>query len=152
MDAERLYVVPGAAQRGHHVVFGLPFADLLLGKPLGRVRGQQVRVNQHQDAKPFHSAIHLRRDGPNNACMVFAVNSVVNSTTSLRSGPTARSFSFLQRAIMSSSTASTVSWYSPVHLATSSRTRVRLRRMNDAAVSAGRCFGSAENSRSRSRS
>jgi len=34
----------------------------------------------------------------------------------------------------------------------SSRTLVRLRRMNDAAVSAWRCFGSAENSRSRSRS
>src|SRR6202023_4132474 len=109
VHAERFHVVPGAAQRRHHVVFGLPLTDLLLGVPLGRVRGQQVRVNEHQDAKPFHSAIHLRRDGPNNACMVLAVNSVVNSMMSLLSDPTARSLSFLQRAIMSSSTASTVS-------------------------------------------
>src|SRR5580692_8919215 len=109
MHAERFHIVTGAAQRGHHVIFGLPLADLLLGVPFGRVRGQQVRVDEHQDAKPFHSAIHLRRDGPNNACMVFAVNSVVNSMMSLLSEPTARSFSFLQRAIMSSSTASTVS-------------------------------------------
>src|ERR1700730_12733624 len=109
MHAERFDVVPGPAQRGDHVVFGFPFADLLLGVALGRVRGQQVPVDEHQDAKPFHSAIHLRRDGPNNACMVFAVNSVVNSMTSRRSDPTARSLSFRQRAIMSASTASTVS-------------------------------------------
>src|SRR6202040_2737296 len=109
LHAERLHLVPGAAQRGHHVVFGFPLADLLLAEPLGRVRGYEIRVDEHQDAKPFHSAIHLRRDGPNNACMVFAGNRIVNSAMSRRSEPAARSFSFLQRAIMSSSTASTVS-------------------------------------------
>src|SRR6202035_3183881 len=109
LHAERFHLVPGTAQRRHHVVFGLPFADLLLGEALRRVRGYEIRVDEHQDAKPFHSAIHLRRDGPNNACMAFAVNRIVHSAMSRRSEPAARSFSFLQRAIMSSSTASTVS-------------------------------------------
>src|SRR5258708_23012949 len=109
MYSKRPHLVPGGAQCGHNVVFGFPNIDFLLAKTFGRLRRYQVRVYEHQDAKPFHNAIHLRRDGPNNACMVFAVNSVVNSMTSRRSGPTARSFSLRQRAIMSSSTASTVS-------------------------------------------
>ena len=64
---------------------------------------------KHQDAKPFHSAIHLRRDEPNSACMVLAVSSTVKSMTNFCSGPTARRLSSRQRAIISSSTASSVS-------------------------------------------
>src|SRR5271170_5884584 len=93
MHTERPHFVTGGAQRGHHVVLGLPDVDFLLGVPLGRFRGYQVRVHEHQDAQPFHSAIHLRRDGPNSACMVLAVNSTVNSIISLRSEPTARKWS-----------------------------------------------------------
>src|SRR5580704_5772867 len=100
--------MPGPAQRFHDVEFGLPLVYLLLGVPLGRVRGHQVRVHEHQDAQLFHSAIHLRRE-PKSACIVLAVNSTVKSITSFCSGPTARKFSSRQRAMMSSSTASSVS-------------------------------------------
>ena len=48
---------------------------------------------------------------------------------------------------MSSRTASSVSWYSPVHLETSSLIRVRLRLMNSEAAGERRCRGSAENNR-----
>ncbi len=109
VHAERAHLVAGGAQRRHHVVFGFPDVDFLLGVALARFRRDQVRMNEHQDAKLFHSAIHLRRDGPNSACMVLAVNSTVNSIISLRSGPTARKLSSRQRWIMSSSTASKVS-------------------------------------------
>ena len=34
-------------------------------------------MHEHQDAQALHSAIHLRRDGPNSACIVLAVNSTV---------------------------------------------------------------------------
>src|ERR1700691_3803419 len=109
MHAERADVMTGAPQRAHDVIFCFPLVDFLLAVPLTRIRGQQVRVNEHQDAQLFHSAIHLRRDGPNNACIVLAVNSTETSVTSLCSGPTARRLSARQRAIMSSSTASSVS-------------------------------------------
>src|ERR1700691_4222493 len=107
MHAERTHLVPGGAQRGHHVVFGFPDVDFLFGVPLARFRRNQFRVHQHQDAQPFHSAIHLR-DEPNSACMVLAVNSTVNSVSSLRSEPTARKSSSRHLWIMSSSTASKV--------------------------------------------
>src|SRR5581483_5489288 len=109
MHAERPHLVTGGAQRRYDVVFSLPDVDFLLGVPLDRFGRYQVRVHQHQDAQPFHSAIHLRRDWPNNACMVLAVNSTVNSIISLRSGPTARKSSSRLLCIMSSSTASKVS-------------------------------------------
>src|SRR5437016_6671607 len=118
MYSKRPYLVPGGAQCGHNVVFGFPNIDFLLAKTLGRLRRYQVRVYEHQDAKPFHNAIHLRRDGPNNACMVLAVNSPVNSMRNFRSGPIARKLSSRQRWIMSSNTASKLRRYSLVPSAT----------------------------------
>src|SRR5271154_624121 len=109
MHAERLHFMPGGPQRGDHVIFGFPDVDFLLGVPLGRFRGYQVRVHKHQDTQPFHSAIHLRRDEPNSACMVLAVSSTVNSMISLRSEPIARKWSSRHLWIMSSSTTSNVS-------------------------------------------
>src|SRR5580658_4366271 len=109
MHAERANLVAGGAQRRHHIVFGFPDVDFLLGIALARFRRYQVRVNEQQDAQLFHSAIHLRRDGPNSVCMVLAVNSTVNSMISLRSAPTARRLSSRQRWIISSSTTSKVS-------------------------------------------
>src|SRR6266702_1191687 len=89
-NAEWPDLVPGGTQGGDNIVLGFPFIDLLLAVSFGRSRGYQVRVHEHQDAKPFHSAIHLRRDGPKSACIVLAVNRTVNSMISLRSEPTAR--------------------------------------------------------------
>ena len=57
----------------------------------------------------------MRRDGPNSACMVFAVNRMVKLMTSFRSEPGARRLSSRQREVMLSRTASSVSWFSPVH-------------------------------------
>ena len=53
----------------------------------------------------------------------------VNSIISFRSEPTARRFSSRHRTIMSSRSASSVSWYSPVHFETSSLIFARLCRM-----------------------
>src|SRR5262249_18338739 len=152
VHAERTNVVAGGTQRADHVVFGLPLVDCLLAEPLGRIRGYEVRMDEHQDTKRFHSAIHRRRDGPNSACIVLAVNRTVNSITSFRSEPTARRLSSRHLAIMSSSRTSSVSWYSPVHLATIRLIVVLCRQMNLEAACERLCLGSAENSRSRSRS
>src|SRR5712671_4735599 len=145
-------LVPGSTQGGYNIVLGFPFIDLLLAVSFSRIRGYQIRVHEHQDAKPFHSAIHLRRDGPNSACIVLAVKSTTNSIISTRSGPTARRLSSRHRATMSSSTASSVSWYSPVHFATSCLILARLRLINIEADCDRWCLGSAENNRSKSRS
>ena len=120
--------------------------------PLVESGGTSAGSIEHQDAQAFHSAIHLRRDGPNSACMVFAVNRTVKSISSFRSEPTARRSCSRHRAIMSSSTASSVSWFSPVHRATSFLMWARWRLMNTEAGCDRRCRGSAENSRWRSRS
>src|SRR4051794_21672474 len=117
--AERANLMSGRAQCADHVVFRFPFIDFLHGVPFGRIRGHEQRIHEHQDAQASHRAIHLRRDGPNSACMVFAVKSTVKSLRSFRSEPTARRLCSRHRAIMSSSTASSVSWFSPVHCATS---------------------------------
>src|SRR5271163_3954336 len=109
MHAKRAHFVPGGAQGRHHVIFGFPNVDFLLGISLARFRRDQVRMDEQQDAHLLHSAIHLRRDGPNKACIVLAVSSTVNSMISLRSEPTARRSSSRHRCIMSSSTASKAS-------------------------------------------
>src|SRR5262249_26323873 len=109
MHAQRADLVACRTQRAHHVVFGLPNIDFLLAVALARIRRNEVRMHQHQHAKPLHSAIHLRRSGPNSACTVFAVSSTVNSIMSCRCGPTARKLSSRQRTIMSSRRASSVS-------------------------------------------
>src|SRR4029078_8751054 len=141
------YLVPGRAERAHDVVFGFPRVDFLLAVPLDRGRRHPVRVHEHKDAQAFHSAIHLRRDGPNSACMVLAVNSTVKSIRSWRSEPTARRLCSQQRVIMSSSTASRVSWFSPVQRETNFRILARWRLINTEAGCERRCRGSAENSR-----
>ena len=51
MHAERAHLVPGGTQRAHDVVFGFPFVDFLLAVALGRIRGHQVRMHEHQDAQ-----------------------------------------------------------------------------------------------------
>src|SRR6202046_3963786 len=115
----------GRAQGAHHVVFCFPLMNLLHGIPAGRVRGHELGMHEYQDAQAPHNAIHLRRDGPNTACMVLPVSRTVKSLTSFRSDPTARRLCARQRVIMSSSTASSVSWFSPVHWATSFLTWAR---------------------------
>src|SRR5262249_2445158 len=152
VHAQRPDLVAGGAQGADDVVLGLPDVDFLLGEPLARLRGYQVRVDEHQYAQTLHSASHLRRNGPNRACTVLAVSSTVNSVTSLRCEPTARRFSSRHLAIMSSRIASRVSWSSPVPFATSSLIRARWRLMKADAACDRRCLGSAENSRRRSRS
>src|ERR1700747_2748913 len=152
LHAERATVMAGRAQGAHDVVFCFPFIDLPRSVSFGRVWGHEVRMREHKHAQASHSAIHLRRDGPNSKCMVLAVNRTVKSITSLRSGPTARRSSSRQREIMSSSTASSVSWFSPVHRATSCLIWARCRLMKADAGGRPRCRGSAENSRERSRS
>src|SRR4029077_6616645 len=119
---------------------------------VGRVRRQEVRVHQHENTQPSHSAIHLRRDGPNNACIVLAAKGTEKERASFCSGPTARRSSSRQREIMSSSTASSVSWFSPVQRATSCLIWARCRLMKAEAGCSRRCRGSAEKSRERSRS
>src|SRR5260370_33622043 len=84
-------LVAGGTQGGYNIVLGFPFIDLLLAVSFGRIRGYQIRVHDHQDAKPFHSAIHLRRDGPKSACIVVTLQSTANPIIATRSGPTARS-------------------------------------------------------------
>src|SRR5207302_10695867 len=108
-----------------NVVFGFPDVDFLLAVPLARLRGYQVRVQEHQDAEMLHSAIHFRRNGPNSACTVLAASNTVNSIISFRSAPTARRLSSRHRTIMSSRIWSSVSWYSPVHFETNSLIRAR---------------------------
>src|SRR6185437_14250974 len=148
--AERANVVAGRPQGAHDVEFGFPPVDFPRAVTVGRVWRHAVRMHQHENAQASHSAIHFRRDGPNRACIVLAVNRMVKLTTSLRSEPGARRSSSRQREIMSSRTASSVSWFSPVHLATSCLTWARCRLMNTAAGCARRCRGSTENSRDRS--
>src|SRR5207249_1865223 len=109
MHAQRLHLVPGCPQRANDVVFGFPIAGFLFAEPFVRFRWNEVRVHEDQDAKLAHNAIHFRRDGPNNACIVLAVNRTVKSATSFRSEPTARRLSSRQRVIISSTTASRVS-------------------------------------------
>ncbi len=109
VNAERTDIVTGGAQRRDDVILRLPDVDFLLGVALARFRRDQIRMHEHQDAKLLHSAIHLRRDGPRSACMVFAVNKTVNSVSSFRSVPTARKLSSRHRWIMSSRTTSNVS-------------------------------------------
>src|SRR6185437_8500068 len=152
LHAERANVMAGRAQGAHDVVFRFPLVDLPRGVSVGGVRGYEVRMHEHQYAQASHRAIHLRRDGPNSACMVLAVNRMVKLTTSFRSEPTTRRSSSRQREIMSSSTASSVSWFSPVQRATSCLIWARCRLMKDEAGRCRRCRGSAENSRERSRS
>src|SRR5215831_20511041 len=152
LHAERANFMAGRAQGAHDVIFCFPFIDFPRFVSVCRVRGHEVRMHEHQNAQASHSAIHLRRDGPNSACMVLAVNRMVKLTTSFRSEPGARRLSSRQREIMSSSTASSVSWFSPVHRATSCLMCARCRLMKTAAGCARRCRGSAENRRWRSRS
>src|SRR6516225_4053023 len=152
LHAERTNFMAGSAQGAHDVVFRFPFIDLSRGVSIGRVRRHEVRMHEHEDAEASHSAIHLRLDGPNSACMVFAVNRTVKSITSFRSEPTARRSCSRQRAIMSSNTASSVSWFSPVQRATSCLMLARCRLMKAEAGCPRRWRGSAENSRNRSRS
>src|SRR5258705_1954822 len=146
-NAEWPDLVPRGTQSGYNIVLGFPFIDLLLAVSFGRIRGYQIRVHEHHDAKPFHSAIHLRRDGPKSACIVLAVKSTANSIISTRSGPTARRLSSRHRATMSSSTASIVSWYSPVHFATSRLIFARLRLINTEADRDPWCLGTAHYNR-----
>src|SRR6185369_9595904 len=147
LHAERANIMAFLPQGADDVELGLPLIDLPRGVAVLGVRGHQVRTHQHQDAQASHSAIHFRRDGPNSACMVLAVSSTMKSIKSFRSEPTARRLCSRQRAIMSSSTASSVSWFSPVHRATSRRMWARWRRMKADAGGDRRCRGSAENSR-----
>src|SRR6476660_736901 len=137
----------GRAQGAHHVVFCFPLMNLLGRVPAGRVRGHKLGMHEYQDAQALHNAIHLRCDGPNSACMVLAVTRTVKSLRSFRSEPAARRLCARQRAIMSSSTASIMSWFSPVHLATSFLTWSRWRLIKPEAGCAMRCLGLAENSR-----
>src|ERR1700679_2110013 len=152
LRAERANFMAGRAQGAHDVVFRFPFVDFPRGVSVGRVRRHEVRMHQHQNAHASHSAIHFRRDGPNNACMVLAVNRTMKSVRSFRSEPTTRRSSSRQRKIISSSTASSVNWFSPVQRAISCRMWARWRRMKDEAGCPRRCLGSAENNRERSRS
>src|SRR5471032_492420 len=152
LRTERANIMAGRTQGAHDVVFCFPFVDLPRSVSVGGIRGHEVRMHEHQNAQASHSAIHFRREGPNRACMVLAVNSTVKSATSFRSEPTARRLSSRQRAIMSSSTALRVSWFSPVHRATSCLMWARCRLMNAEAGCPRRCRGSEENSRERSRS
>ena len=152
LRTERANIMAGRTQGAHDVVFCFPFVDLPRGVSVGGVRGHELRMHEHQNAQASHSAIHFRREGPNSACMVLAVNRTVKSATSFRSEPTARRLSSRQREIMSSSTASSVSWFSPVHRATSCLKWARCRLMNAEAGCPRRCRGSAEKSRERSRS
>src|SRR5262249_27631589 len=152
LHAERANVMAGRAQGAYDVELRLPYVDLPRAVPFRRVRGHAVRMHQHENAQASHRAIHLRRDGPNSACIVFAVKRMVKFITSLRSEPGARRSSSRQREIISSSTASSVSWFSPVHRATSCLMCARCRLMKEAAGCARRCRGSAEKRRERSRS
>src|SRR6185503_1215946 len=152
LHAEWVNFMASRTQGAHDVVFCFPFIDLPRGVSLGGVRGHEVRMHQHQNAQASHSAIHLRRDGPNSACMVLAVNNMVKLITSFCLEPAARRSSSRQREIMSSSTASSVSWFSPVHRATSCLIWARCCRIKREAACARRCRGSVENSRERSRS
>src|SRR5262249_21309685 len=107
--AERVNLMSGRAQGAHDVVFCFPLMNLLRGVPAGRVWRHKLGMHEYQDAQAPHNAIHLRRDGPNSACMVLAVSRTVKSVRSFRSEPTARRLCARQRVIMSSSTASSVS-------------------------------------------
>src|SRR5262249_27809307 len=118
LDAERLHLVAAAAQRADHVILGLPTVLVGLAVALQRIRRHQLRMHPHQDAKAPHSAIHCRRIGLYSECTVLAVSSTVKSVRNCRSEPTARSFSSRQRSTISSSTVSSVIWYSPVHFDT----------------------------------
>ena len=63
LHAERPDVVASLAQRAHHVILGLPLVNFLLGTPFERIRGHQVRMQQHQNAEMLHTASHCRREG-----------------------------------------------------------------------------------------
>src|ERR1700733_8430313 len=152
LHTERTHVMTDGAQGADDVVFRFPFIDFPRGVSVGGVRRHKVGMHQNQHAQTFHSAIHFRRDGPNNACMVLAVNRTMKSVRSFRSEPTTRRSSSRQRKIISSSTASSVNWFSPVQRAISCRMWARWRRMKDEAGCPRRCLGSAENNRERSRS
>src|SRR5262249_39934124 len=141
LHAERADVMAGRAQGAYDVVLCLPFIDFPHGVSVGGVRRHEVRMHEHQNAQASHSAIHWRSDGPNSACMVLAVNRMVKLITSFRSEPTARRSSSRQRKIMSSSTASSVSWFSPVHRATCCLIWARCRLMKDDAGCPRRCRG-----------
>src|SRR5262249_16361433 len=106
---ERVNVMAGRAQGAHDVVFCFQLMLLLRGVPAGRIRGHKLGMHEYQDAQAPHNAIHLRRDGPNSACMVLAVSRTVKSVRSFRSEPTARSLCARHPLIMSSTTPSTVS-------------------------------------------
>src|SRR4029453_2943460 len=110
LHAERHDLVPRGAQRAHHVVFGLPDVDVLVALALQGIGRHQVGMQEDQDTQLFlHSANHSRREGLYRECTVFAVSSTVKLKMSSRWVPTARSFSSRQRAIISSSTESSVS-------------------------------------------
>src|SRR3954452_17380714 len=149
LHAERPNVMASCTQGAHDVEFCFPFVDLLRGVSVGRVRRHAVRMHENQYAQASHSAIHLRRDGPNSACMVLAVNRMVKLITSFRSEPGARRSSSRQRKIMSSRTASGVGWFSPVSRATSCLIWARCLQIKIDAGGPRRCRGSAEKRRER---
>src|SRR6266566_2033635 len=60
LDAARPHLVAGLAQRAHDVILGLPPVDFLLAAALDRVRRNQVRMQEHQNEKPLHSASQRR--------------------------------------------------------------------------------------------
>jgi hypothetical protein len=64
LHAQRLHLMSGCAERGEHVVFGLPDVDFLLAVAVRRGWGHQVRVHEHQNAQWLHRANHLRRPLP----------------------------------------------------------------------------------------
>src|SRR5450631_2370666 len=99
LRTERANIMAGRTQGAHDVVFCFPFVDLPRGVSVG-----EVRMHEYKNAQASHSAIHFRREGPNSACMVLAVNRTVKSATSFRSEPTVRRLSSRQRKIMSSRT------------------------------------------------
>jgi hypothetical protein len=56
LDAERAYIVARLAQRAHHVIFGFPDVDFLVGEAFQAFRRHKVRMQEHQDAQPLHNA------------------------------------------------------------------------------------------------
>src|SRR5262249_56825043 len=98
----------GRAQGAHDVVFCFPLMNLLRGVPAGRVRGHKLGMHEYQDAQAPHNAIHLRRDGPNSACMVLAVIKTGKSVRGLRSEPTARRLCARQTVVLDTTTPPTV--------------------------------------------